>query len=125
MSGISNYCDLDKNENEQKIKIWHKNNRKILRLFLHIYADNKINKVEVLENAIKIVFPLFEKDVNLTEEEKVINKLVSKTMLKPISEIARYIPFWKSKITKLLKDMGEKGVLAIEGKGRGTKYIIK
>ena len=46
-------------------------------------------------------------------------------MLKPISEIAPYIPFGKSKTTKLLKDMCEKGVIAIEGKGRGTKYIIK
>ena len=80
---------------------------------------------EVSENAIKIVLPLFEKDANLTEDEKVIYKLLSKTMLKPISEIAPYIPFGKSKTTKLLKDMGEKGVIAIEGKGRGTKYIIK
>lgn len=66
-----------------------------------------------------------EKDANLTEDEKVIYKLLSKTMLKPISEIAPYIPFGKSKTTKLLKDMGEKGVITIEGKGRGTKYIIK
>ena len=80
---------------------------------------------EVSENSIKIVLPLFEKDANLTEDEKVIYKLLSKTMLKPISEIAPYIPFGKSKTTKLLKDMGEKGVIAIEGKGRGTKYIIK
>ena len=46
-------------------------------------------------------------------------------MLKPISEIAPYIPFGKSKTTQLLKAMGEKGVVAIEGKGRGTKYRIK
>ena len=31
----------------------------------------------------------------------------------------------KSKTTQLLKDMGEKGVVTVEGKGRGTKYIIK
>ena len=80
---------------------------------------------EVSENAIKIVLPLFEKNANLTEDETVIYKLLSKTMLKPISEIAPYTPFGKSKTTKLLKGMGEKGVIAIEGKGRGTKYIIK
>ena len=55
----------------------------------------------------------------------VIYKFLSKTMLKPISEIAPYIPFGKSKTTQLLKAMGEKGVVAIEGKGRGTKYRIK
>ena len=46
-------------------------------------------------------------------------------MLKSISEIAPYVPFGKSKTTHLLKTMGEKGVVAVEGKGRGTKYIIK
>ena len=79
---------------------------------------------EVSDNAIKIVLPLFEKNASLTEDEKVIYKLLSKTMLKSISEIAPYMPFGKSKTTKLLKDMGKKGVITIEGKGRGTKYII-
>jgi ATP-dependent DNA helicase RecG len=41
-------------------------------------------------------------------------------MLKPISEIAPYVPFGKSKTTQLLKSMEEKGVIAVEGKGRGT-----
>ena len=77
------------------------------------------------ENAIKIVLPIFIKNVNFTEDEKVIYKLLSKTMLKPISEIVPYVPFGKSKATKLLKDMEQKGVITIEGKGRGTKYIIK
>ena len=80
---------------------------------------------EVSENAIKIVLPIFEKNANLTEDEKVIYKLLSKTILKPISEIAPYVPFGKSKTTQLLKAMGEKGVITIKGKGRGTKYIIK
>lgn len=91
-----------------------------------LYAEGLMKPdFEVSENSIKIVLPLFEKDANLTEDEKVIYKLLSKTMLKPISEIAPYIPFGKSKTTKLLKNMGEKGVITVEGKGRGTKYIIK
>lgn len=77
------------------------------------------------ENTIKIVLPVFETNVNLTEDEKVIYKSLSKTMLKPISEIAPYVPFGKSKTTQLLKSMEEKGVIAVEGKGRGIKYIIK
>ena len=77
------------------------------------------------ENAIKIVLPLFEKDANLTEDEKVIYKLLSKTMLKPMSEIAPYVSFGKSKTAQLLKDMQKKGVVEVEGRGRGTKYIIK
>ena len=77
------------------------------------------------ENTIKIVLPVFEKNLNLTEDERTIYKILSKTMLKSISEIAPYAPFGKSKTTQLLKDMGQKGVIIVEGRGRGTKYIIK
>ena len=80
---------------------------------------------EVSENAIRIVLPVFENNVDLTEDEKVIYKILSKVMLKSISEIAPYVPFGKSKTTQLLKDMKQKGVVCVEGKGRGTKYIIK
>ena len=80
---------------------------------------------EVSENTIKIVLPVFEKNLNLTEDERKIYKILSRTMLKSISEIAPYAPFGKSKTTQLLKDMGKKGVVKIEGRGRGTKYVIK
>jgi len=46
-------------------------------------------------------------------------------MLKPISEITPYVPFGKSKTTQLLKDLVQKGVVLLEGKGRGTKYRLK
>lgn len=91
-----------------------------------LYAEGLMKPdFEVSENAIKIVLPIFETNVNLTEDEKVIYKFLSKTMLKPISEIAPYVPFGKSKTIQLLKAMEKKGVIAVEGKGRGTKYIIK
>ena len=80
---------------------------------------------EVSENAIKIILPIYEESTNLTEDEKVVYKLLSKNMLKSMSEIAPYISFGKSKTTKILKDMEQKGVIAIEGKGKGTKYRIK
>ncbi|MDO4378176.1 MAG: ATP-binding protein [Erysipelotrichia bacterium] len=91
-----------------------------------LYAKSLIKPdFEVSENAIQIVLPVFETNVNLTEDEKIIYKFLSKTMLKPISEIAPYVTFGKSKTTQLLKTMAKKGVVAVEGKGRGTKYIIK
>ncbi len=91
-----------------------------------LYAESLIKpEFEVSENTIKIMLPVFETNVNLSEDEKVIYKFLSKRMLKPISEIAPYVPFGKSKTTQLLKTMTEKGVVAVEGKGRGTKYIIK
>ena len=80
---------------------------------------------EISENTIKIVLPVFEKNLNLSEDERKIYKILSKTMLKSISEIAPYAPFGKSKTTQLLKEMGKTGVVKIEGRGRGTKYVIK
>lgn len=80
---------------------------------------------EVSENAIKIVLPVFEKNLNLTEDERKIYRILSKTMLKSISEISPYVSFGKSKTAQLLKEMVKKGVVKIEGKGRGTKYVIK
>ena len=75
---------------------------------------------EVAENTIKIVLSVFEKNLNLT-----VYKILSKTMLKSISEINPYVEFGKSKTTQLLKEMSKKGVVKIEGRGRGTKYVIK
>lgn len=80
---------------------------------------------EISENAIKITLPVFENNMNLTGDEKIVYNILNKTMLKSISEIAPYAPFGKSKITQLLKKMVQKGVVKVEGKGRGTKYIIK
>ena len=93
-------------------------------------STNKENETKntnntISENSIKIVLPNFEKDVDLTEDERIVYKILSKNLMKSISEIAPYVPFGKSKTTQLLKAMGEKGVVAVEGKGRGTKYIIK
>ena len=80
---------------------------------------------EVSENTIKIVLPILENKLELTEDERTIYKVLSKTMLKPMSEIAPYVSFGKSKVTKLLKTMEQKGVISVSGNGRGTKYIIK
>lgn len=80
---------------------------------------------EVTENTIKIILPVFEENLNLTEDERAVYSILSRTLLKPIGEIAPYLPFGKSKTTQLLKKLCQKGVIVVEGKGRGTKYIIK
>lgn len=71
-----------------------------------IYSEASVKpSFEVSENATQIVLPIYEENANLTEDEKVVYKLLSKNMLKSMSEIAPYISFGKSKTTKLLKDM--------------------
>ena len=91
-----------------------------------IYSEASVKpSFEVSENATQIVLPVYEENANLTEDEKVVYKFLSKNIMKSMSEIAPYISFGKSKTTKLLKDMEQKGVITIEGKGKGTKYRIK
>ena len=80
---------------------------------------------EVSENTIKIMLPVFEENMNLTEDERTVYKILSRTVLKSISEIAPYVSFGKSKTIQILKDLIQKGIVTDEGKGRGTKYIIK
>ena len=64
---------------------------------------------EVSENAIQIVLPVWESNLDLTEDEKMIYGILSKNRLKSMGEIAPYVSFGRSKTTKLLKEMEEKG----------------
>ena len=97
----------------------------ILRI-KQIYEEGlKQPDFDVSENAIKIVLLVFEKNLNLTEDERKIYQILSRTILKSISEIAPYAEFGKTKTTQLLKGMSEKGIVKIEGRGRGTRYVLK
>ena len=80
---------------------------------------------DVSDQAITITLPLLEKDLHLTEDERKIYQLLSKTTRKSISDIAPYVDFGKSKTSQLLKELSKKGIVTIEGRGRGTKYILK
>ncbi|MCD8179364.1 MAG: putative DNA binding domain-containing protein [Tannerellaceae bacterium] len=97
----------------------------ILRIKQLYEKGVKQPEFEVSENTIKIALPVFEKDLNLSEDERMVYQILSKMVLKSISEIAPYVPFGKSKTTQLLKGMEKKGVVKIEGRGRGTKYVRK
>lgn len=81
-------------------------------------------KFEVTENSISVFLPRIDIQGNLTDDEKKVYSLLSKTMHKSISEIAPHVEFGKSKVTVLLKSLAEKGIVTIEGKGRGTKYHL-
>ena len=81
-------------------------------------------RFEVSENAIKVILPTMDTQMDLSDDERKIYALLSKNIYKSISEIAPYVEFGKSKVTALLKSMADKGIVVIEGKGRGTKYHI-
>lgn len=96
----------------------------VLRI-LQMYSENmKKPLFEIGENTIKVTLPIIEENLNLTDNERQIYNALSKTMPKSISEIMESVEFGKSKVSGILKDMNRKGILYIEGKGRGTKYHI-
>lgn len=96
----------------------------ILRI-VHIY-DGSIRKpaFEISENRIKIVLPVIEDIPVMTEKEKAVYRLLSKSMPKSIREITAAADFGKTKVTGILKDLAKKEIVAIEGNGRGTKYRL-
>lgn len=66
-----------------------------------IYEEGlKKPEFEVSENTMKIVLPVFERNLNLTEDERRVYQILSRTMLKSMSDIAPYVPFGKSKTTQ-------------------------
>lgn len=64
---------------------------------------------EVSENTIKIELPVFEDISDLTDDEHLVLKALSKTVLKSISEIVPSTPFGKSKVSFSIKNTREKG----------------
>ena len=50
---------------------------------------------------------------------------MSYTAQRLISKSTSEAAFGKSKTIQILKDLIQKGIVTDEGKGRGTKYIIK
>ena len=97
----------------------------ILRI-KHLYA-NSFNqpKFEVFDNSITIVLPVWEEHLHLTADERKVYSVLSRTVLKSISEIAPHLDFGKTKTTQLLNSMVKRGIVKTEGQGRGTKSLLK
>lgn len=76
------------------------------------------------ENFISVTLPIIKVEVKLTQDEEIIYSVLSRSRAMSISEImeAPEVTFGKSKATKLLKSLGEKNLVDVEGVGRGTKY---
>ena len=73
----------------------------------------------------RLYLPVWESNLDLTEDEKIDIRDIKQKQVEIYGEIAPYVSFGRSKTTKLLKEMEEKGIITVEGKGRNTKYSIK
>ncbi len=91
------------------------------------YNDSVTQPVfDATDNSIVVILPVIKESLDLTNDERIVYDVLSKTMARPISDImaSSSISFGKSKVSELLKSMEKKGVVSIEGNGRGTKYRV-
>ena len=97
----------------------------ILRI-QHTYQHSIRKPVfNITENAIKITLPVAESAPDMTDTERQIYQLLSKTIAKPISEIMPQAGYGKSKVSSILKTLEQKGIVTVDGSGRGTKYRLR
>lgn len=92
------------------------------------YKDSATQPVfDATDNTIVVILPVIRESLDLTDDERIVYDVLSKTMARPISDIMASSNIWfgKSKVSELLKSMEKKGVVSIEGNGRGTKYRIQ
>ena len=99
-----------------------------IKRIIQCYADSQSKpSFEISDNSIQVTLPLIKRHLDLTTDEMKVYNLLSRNINRSISEIlsSTSLGFGKSKTTELLKKLEEKGIVAVEGKGRGTKYKIR
>jgi len=74
---------------------------------------------------IKITLPVVKDKSGLTDDEAIVFAALSSSQPKSISEIIPETGFGRSKVRKILNDLTEQGIAAMEGSQRGTKYRLK
>lgn len=86
------------------------------------YAGSKVRpRHEFSPNVIKVVLPVISEGDELSGDEQIIYKSLSRTG-KSSSQIIEASGFGKSKALRVLRDLEEKGYIRKIGNGRGTKY---
>ena len=95
----------------------------IIRIKEAYKKSSKKPVFEIYENSINVILPVMS-SLDLTKDEAIVYGVLSKTLPKSISEIASAVPFGKSKTTMLLKQLNDKKIVTISGRGRGTKYRL-
>ncbi len=80
---------------------------------------------EITSATVKITLPLLTKDLGLQEDEQAVYNLLSRTTGKSISDILKETPFSRTKVKTIIGKLIDKNLVSIEGKQRGTKYLLK
>lgn len=92
----------------------------------HAY-DKSVVKPEfaIGENSLQVTLPLVQEKLNLTPEQEVVYRTLSRHTLKSMGDIRKGVGFSKAKTTRLVKELVDAGLVIVEGAGRGTRYRLR
>lgn len=77
---------------------------------------------DVSENVITVTLPVLVGDAELTSDQKSVYLLLSPVRAKASSELAEDVPFSRTKLNGILKQLVKGGIIETVGAGRGLKY---
>lgn len=95
----------------------------ILRIKEAYKNSSKQPVFEIYDNSINVILPVMSY-ADISEDEELVYKTLSKTYPKSVAEITKEVPFGRSKTTVLLKKLVDKKYVTMIGNGRGTKYKL-
>ena len=96
-----------------------------IRKIRSLYKNNEAQPVfDVMPNSISVTLPVTG-HADMTDDERSVYSVLSRTNPLSTKEIAEKLPFGRSKVLVLLKKLVEKDIAAAEGSGRGTKYRLR
>ena len=96
-----------------------------IRKIRSLYKNNEAQPVfDVMQNSISVTLPVTG-HADMTDDERSVYSVLSRTNPLSTKEIAGLLPFGRSKVIVLLKKLVEKDIAVTEGSGRGTKYRLR
>jgi ATP-dependent DNA helicase RecG len=94
----------------------------ILRIKASYAGSVSAPRFTVGDNSITVVLPVLKEDLGLTSDQQAVLDLLSPVRAMAISELNEKVPFGRSKLGGILKDLVGQGLVETVGAGRGLKY---
>ncbi len=89
------------------------------------YKNSEVKpKFQPFENSIKVVLPVYNTQIALSDDEKAVYNAIRNRELSS-TEIMKITGFGKSKVLGLLKILKDEDCVEFIGRGRGTRYLAK
>ena len=93
----------------------------ILRILDAYRTSTRQPRFETFDNSIRIVLPVIQDNLNISEDEELVLRLMKGRSL-AVSDVAAATGFGKTKVQRILKRLAGENLVRIEGVGRGTRY---